>query len=522
MNAYRPAIIKYTYKIVGFILALLYTIAFLFIPCFNVHAEGETTTHATMEYAQPNSDSTLRKGSQGDEVRWLQSALNILTDANLTVNGDFGENTEKAIRTFQTNNNLNETGYADADTINLISALLSSDETTAISTITSTEKSLKTTEPFTIENIKWIIIGILAFALIFHIAASKKRNIEQQIPEKRNVRQSNGRIMDTKDNRSTNTFPEKSKKPVASQSISTQTSVAIESKSNSQSISKGNVLHISSQSNSGTIDDYETRQEICNILTELEKTGKREEVLDRIFSKLDIPTVQIVLDIDETKDKNTPSDNTLQNCKSGNEMNLSFNDDMSSEELIHVYNTLCRLSYEKSVIKSKNVPHGMSETTEGIAMFLRQTRLAYDFVRASTICIIFSIGEEEYYGCRSLLESAEEYAALMCCLTAGFNLEWMNKLDLTREDFPEVYNGMEWEDYVDIWKAPLHDDRISQMIEKMPKKYTILRIRKATEAALALAASLGIDSDNIIVSTIDMINKRNKDGTAYTFSKKPL
>lgn len=49
---------------------------------------------------------TLKKGSKGKEVQNLQKDLNYTCGFNLVVDGDFGVNTEKALRTFQSKNKL--------------------------------------------------------------------------------------------------------------------------------------------------------------------------------------------------------------------------------------------------------------------------------------------------------------------------------------------------------------------------------------------------------------------------------
>lgn len=49
-------------------------------------------------------------------VKWLQESLNILTDANLTVDGSYGEATRKAVTAFQQTNELTADGWAGVDT----------------------------------------------------------------------------------------------------------------------------------------------------------------------------------------------------------------------------------------------------------------------------------------------------------------------------------------------------------------------------------------------------------------------
>ena len=58
------------------------------------------TIPATHE-AYPVPSKLLKKGSKGDSVKWLQSALN-RKGANLTVDGIFGSGTERELKNFQT------------------------------------------------------------------------------------------------------------------------------------------------------------------------------------------------------------------------------------------------------------------------------------------------------------------------------------------------------------------------------------------------------------------------------------
>lgn len=54
-------------------------------------------------YVVPDIDSKpLRRGSKGESVKALQWALNVLINAGLYIDGNFGPATEKAVATFQT------------------------------------------------------------------------------------------------------------------------------------------------------------------------------------------------------------------------------------------------------------------------------------------------------------------------------------------------------------------------------------------------------------------------------------
>ena len=62
-----------------------------------------------------SSNSTLKKGSKGEEVKKLQKRLNEL-GYGLTVDGDFGQKTENAVKDFQGNNGLSVDGVVGEKT----------------------------------------------------------------------------------------------------------------------------------------------------------------------------------------------------------------------------------------------------------------------------------------------------------------------------------------------------------------------------------------------------------------------
>ena len=99
---------------------LLYSVVFLIlmlIPNVSVYAEAEKTSQPQIEYSQPSDDQTIAKGAKGEEVCWIQAALNQVINANLIVDGDFGNNTEAALKTFQTKCGIEADGIANAKTI---------------------------------------------------------------------------------------------------------------------------------------------------------------------------------------------------------------------------------------------------------------------------------------------------------------------------------------------------------------------------------------------------------------------
>lgn len=59
-----------------------------------------TVTYKDHKYTVPWATPVLRKGSDGTRVKWLQKSLNAL-GATLVVDGDFGEATDSALKSFQ-------------------------------------------------------------------------------------------------------------------------------------------------------------------------------------------------------------------------------------------------------------------------------------------------------------------------------------------------------------------------------------------------------------------------------------
>lgn len=61
-------------------------------------------------YEKTNPTKTLRYGSKGDGVRWLQSVLNTVNSSKLDVDGCYGKMTQTAVRNFQSKNGLTADG----------------------------------------------------------------------------------------------------------------------------------------------------------------------------------------------------------------------------------------------------------------------------------------------------------------------------------------------------------------------------------------------------------------------------
>lgn len=85
-------------KIVSLLLAIL-----MFVGIFAVNVSAK-------------SYSTVKKGSKGEDVKTLQTMLNKVDDAGLTVDGIFGSGTQKAVKNFQKANNLTVDGIVGSKT----------------------------------------------------------------------------------------------------------------------------------------------------------------------------------------------------------------------------------------------------------------------------------------------------------------------------------------------------------------------------------------------------------------------
>ena len=97
---------------------------------------------------RPSSTSTpapssLKKGSSGDSVKALQKRLKELGYYTGSVDGDFGENTEKAVKAFQERNGLTVDGKAGTNTM----AKLNSSSAVKAATATATPKKSATATP---------------------------------------------------------------------------------------------------------------------------------------------------------------------------------------------------------------------------------------------------------------------------------------------------------------------------------------------------------------------------------------
>lgn len=78
-----------------------------------------------INYPRPSGNPALSIGSNGEEVKWLQEALNKSMSAGLYVDGDYGNGTASAVTNFQSRCKLNADGVANAATIAMLVDILS-------------------------------------------------------------------------------------------------------------------------------------------------------------------------------------------------------------------------------------------------------------------------------------------------------------------------------------------------------------------------------------------------------------
>ena len=65
----------------------------------------------------PRPERTLERGSQGEDVKYVQAMLVVMNYDGVVVDGDFGQATEAALMRWQKNHSLTQTGVVDADTL---------------------------------------------------------------------------------------------------------------------------------------------------------------------------------------------------------------------------------------------------------------------------------------------------------------------------------------------------------------------------------------------------------------------
>ena len=70
----------------------------------------------------PRPERTLERGSQGEDVKYVQAMLVVMNYDGVVVDGDFGPATEAALMRWQKNHSLTQTGVVDADTLQQLEA----------------------------------------------------------------------------------------------------------------------------------------------------------------------------------------------------------------------------------------------------------------------------------------------------------------------------------------------------------------------------------------------------------------
>lgn len=65
----------------------------------------------------PRPERTLERGSQGEDVKYVQAMLVVMNYDGVVVDGNFGPATEAALMRWQKNHSLTQTGVVDADTL---------------------------------------------------------------------------------------------------------------------------------------------------------------------------------------------------------------------------------------------------------------------------------------------------------------------------------------------------------------------------------------------------------------------
>ncbi|MBQ8200978.1 MAG: peptidoglycan-binding protein [Clostridia bacterium] len=91
--------------------------------------------------------SSLKVGSTGDDVRKLQRRLKDLGYYKGSVDGDFGENTETAVKAFQNQNGLLVDGKAGTNTLNKLYSDSAKKAPTTVSSVTNTPRRTATPTP---------------------------------------------------------------------------------------------------------------------------------------------------------------------------------------------------------------------------------------------------------------------------------------------------------------------------------------------------------------------------------------
>lgn len=106
-----------------------------------------------IDYPRPTGNPVLKKGDSGDEIGWLQTALNIVLKTNDTVDCSFGSGTMSSVMEFQTRAGLQADGSVGPKTIEKIVEIATGRSTLPVITTTriiiTTAKIYTTTTVYT-------------------------------------------------------------------------------------------------------------------------------------------------------------------------------------------------------------------------------------------------------------------------------------------------------------------------------------------------------------------------------------
>lgn len=103
-----------------------------------------STADAETGIAYPRPTRVLSRGSNGADVCWLQTALNMTENAGLEVDGIFGPASDAAVKAFQENHGLEASGSVGSMTIQAIVDELLSPDIAQILTVTCGDASVNT------------------------------------------------------------------------------------------------------------------------------------------------------------------------------------------------------------------------------------------------------------------------------------------------------------------------------------------------------------------------------------------
>jgi len=96
-----------------------------------------------INYARPNGTPNIVYGDHGDEVGWVQEALNLINDKDMVVDCDFGNSTRSNVKDFQSRAGISADGAVGPKTIEMLVAYASGNKTFPVTTTIA--KAIQTT-----------------------------------------------------------------------------------------------------------------------------------------------------------------------------------------------------------------------------------------------------------------------------------------------------------------------------------------------------------------------------------------